>query len=68
VGLPGLRRAFSTGLQHNPSCRPALEREFCATCGMWPNAAEDVAAEVWLEISRGLTPFLGGEREFRGAG
>jgi hypothetical protein len=27
-----------------------------------------VAAEVWLEISRGLAPFLGGEREFRGAG
>ena len=30
------------------------------------DAAEDVAAEVWLEIARGLARFQGGEPEFRG--
>jgi RNA polymerase sigma-70 factor (ECF subfamily) len=29
-------------------------------------AAEDVAAEVWLEIAKGLRRFRGDEREFRG--
>jgi RNA polymerase sigma-70 factor (ECF subfamily) len=28
-------------------------------------AAEDVASEVWLEVSRGLARFRGGESEFR---
>jgi RNA polymerase sigma-70 factor, ECF subfamily len=30
------------------------------------DAAEDVAAEVWLEVARGLASFEGEEREFRG--
>jgi RNA polymerase sigma-70 factor (ECF subfamily) len=28
-------------------------------------SAEDVASEVWLEVTRGLARFRGGEREFR---
>jgi RNA polymerase sigma-70 factor, ECF subfamily len=30
------------------------------------DTAEDVASEVWLEVSRGLARFRGGESEFRG--
>jgi len=30
------------------------------------NAAEDVASEVWLEVSRALPRFRGDERDFRG--
>jgi RNA polymerase sigma-70 factor (ECF subfamily) len=31
-----------------------------------PDAAEDLASETWLEVTRRLDRFSGGEREFRG--
>jgi len=31
-----------------------------------PEGSEDVAAEVWISVIRGLDSFNGGEREFRG--
>jgi len=31
-----------------------------------PDAAEDIASETWLEVTRRLDRFVGGEREFRG--
>ncbi len=31
-----------------------------------PGAAEDIASETWLEVTRRLDRFSGGEREFRG--
>jgi RNA polymerase sigma-70 factor, ECF subfamily len=43
--------------------QPALLRYLRVVTG---NTAEDVASEVWLEVSRGLATFRGGEAEFRG--
>ena len=31
-----------------------------------PDAAEDIASDTWLEVTRRLDRFIGGEREFRG--
>ena len=31
-----------------------------------PHAAEDIASDTWLEVTRRLDRFTGGEREFRG--
>ena len=31
-----------------------------------PEAAEDVAAEIWVQVVRGLGKFRGGERDWRG--
>ena len=31
-----------------------------------PDAAEDIASDTWLEVTRRLDRFTGGEREFRG--
>jgi RNA polymerase sigma-70 factor (ECF subfamily) len=41
---------------------PAVLRYLQVVVG---DAAEDVAAEVWLEVARGLARFRGGEPEFR---
>lgn len=43
--------------------QPALLRYLRVVTG---DTAEDVASEVWLEVSRGLARFRGGEAEFRG--
>ena len=34
--------------------------------GVDPGAAEDIASDTWLEVTRRLDRFSGGEREFRG--
>jgi len=43
-------------------CQPPLLRYLRVLAG---ESAEDVASEVWLEITRGLPRFRGGEPEFR---
>ena len=43
--------------------QPALLRYFRAVD---PGAAEDLASDTWLEVTRRLDRFSGGEREFRG--
>ncbi len=65
--FPGALRAAALGdetafawLWHG--AHPALLRYLQVMAGA---SAEDVAAEVWLEISRGLARFRGGEPEFR---
>jgi RNA polymerase sigma-70 factor, ECF subfamily len=43
--------------------QPALLRYLRA---VEPDAAEDIASDTWLEVTRRLDRFSGGEREFRG--
>ena len=43
--------------------QPALLRYLRA---VEPGAAEDIASDTWLEVTRRLDRFTGGEREFRG--
>lgn len=43
--------------------QPSLLRYLRVITG---ESAEDVASEVWLEVSRGLERFRGGESDFRG--
>lgn len=43
--------------------QPALLRYLRA---VEPGAAEDIASDTWLEVTRRLDRFSGGEREFRG--
>jgi RNA polymerase sigma-70 factor, ECF subfamily len=43
--------------------QPALLRYLRA---VEPGAAEDIASDTWLEVTRRLDRFCGGEREFRG--
>ena len=43
--------------------QPALLRYLRAVD---PGAAEDIASDTWLEVTRRLDRFTGGEREFRG--
>ena len=43
--------------------QPALLRYLRA---VEPGAAEDIASDTWLEVTRGIDRFKGGEREFRG--
>jgi RNA polymerase sigma-70 factor (ECF subfamily) len=43
--------------------QPALLRYLRA---VEPGAAEDIASDTWLEVTRGIDRFSGGEREFRG--
>lgn len=42
--------------------QPALLRYLRA---VEPGAAEDIASDTWLEVTRRLDRFTGGEREFR---
>ncbi len=66
--FPGVLRAAARGDQGAfarlwRDAHPLLLRYVRVVAG---DAAEDVAAEVWLEVSRGLARFEGGEAEFRG--
>jgi RNA polymerase sigma-70 factor (ECF subfamily) len=66
--IPGALRAAARGDETAFAClwreaHPALLRYLQVVAGP---EAEDVAAEVWLEIARGLARFRGGEPEFRG--
>jgi len=65
--FPGALRAAAQGDETAfawlwREAHPALLRYLQVVAGP---AAEDVAAEVWLEIARGLARFRGGEPEFR---
>jgi RNA polymerase sigma-70 factor, ECF subfamily len=66
--IPGALRAAARGDETAfallwREAHPALLRYLQVVVGP---GAEDVAAEVWLEIARGLARFRGGEPEFRG--
>ena len=66
--FPGVLRAAARGDESAfarlyRDAHPLLLRYLRVVAG---DAAEDVAAEAWLEIARGLARFQGGEPEFRG--
>jgi RNA polymerase sigma-70 factor, ECF subfamily len=66
--FPDVLRAAATGDETAfarlwRDAHPPLLRYLRVLAG---GAAEDVAAEVWLEVARGLARFRGGEQEFRG--
>jgi len=66
--FPGVLRAAAGGDETAfaalwRDANPPLLRYLRVLAG---DAAEDVAAEVWLDIARGLARFRGGELEFRG--
>jgi RNA polymerase sigma-70 factor, ECF subfamily len=66
--FPGVLRAAARGDERAfarlwRDAHPALLRYLRVAAG---DPAEDVAAEVWLEVARGLARFRGEELEFRG--
>jgi RNA polymerase sigma-70 factor, ECF subfamily len=66
--FPGLLRAAAGGDETAfariwRDTHPPLLRYLRVVAG---DAADDIASEVWLEVTRGLKRFRGGEPEFRG--